>query len=258
MTEIERHELAGPIVEGTSMTTEKSYNVAVKRSAYDLFLNSDMPPVDIAIRLSISQRVLRGWMNKGKWEERKRLQEIEAFRSCESQYRKFLVEHRLPTIERHLRAASMIEDHIIRILQKQAEGEPLPSMELRRLSEALSSSAGVSSRAAGVTDNYMADDLRRDGGSSSDDGDRGPGGKAKRQPLVVVVNNGPRLAPKGGDEERVINVDSTWAGSASPPKEETVPDSSVEQEEDSWDAERTICRVPKEDRESTAPTTPGS
>jgi len=187
------------IPQGSALTTKEKYAVEVKAKAYDMFLQSDMDLVDIAVAVGVSKLVVMQWCRQGKWNDRKQEIELEAFRECESKYRRFVMEHRLPTVERHLAAASLLEQQILRVLQEFAKSEDTDSMELRRLAEALASSAGVSSRAAGVSDRQVAADFGETQEQQS---------ASKKQPLVVVVQGGPRVSQQQpGDDARVVTVD---------------------------------------------------
>lgn len=185
---------------GTPITTEEHYSVESKTKAYDMFLHTDLDFVDIAIALGIPRHVLLKWSRQGRWNDRKAEIELEAFRSSELAYRKFLTEHRLPTIERHLKAATMIEEEIVRVMEAaKTNGGVVDSMTLRRLSEALGSAANVSARASGVADRILSDS---GGGDDS--------AKNKKQPLVVI-GIGPQLSATNTPDskapgDRVIEV----------------------------------------------------
>ena len=160
--------------QGTALTTVEEYSVEVKAKAYELFLHTDSSPIDIAIVLKVPRHVVLKWMRKGSWNDRKSELEFEAFRAAETQYMKFLVEHKLPTIERHLRVAQLIEEEIELLLKTtKKNGGTVDSMTLRRLSEALSSATGVSARATATYDRAAAKDREDEGGS-------------KKQPLVII------------------------------------------------------------------------
>jgi len=174
--------LEGEGTVGSALTTVKNYSVEVKARAYELFLHTDLDLTDLAISLNVPRHVVLTWSRKGKWNDRKQDLELEAFRAAETRYRRFLTEHKLPTIERHLKAATLVEEAVIAAVEqaKQNNGV-IDSMVLRRLAEALSSSAGVSSRAAGVTDRTI---LADDGESASEKE------KARKQPLVIITTSG--------------------------------------------------------------------
>jgi len=180
--------------QGSDLTTETDYDVEVKVKAYDMFLHSDADFTDIAIALSVPRNTVLTWSRKGKWNDRKQELELEAFKAAETQYRRFLTEHKLPTIERHLRVATMLEEEVENILKDaKVNKTPLDSMVLRRISEALASSAGVSARASGVNDRGLQTD---DDGGGGGDGS----GKQRKIPLVIInTGEGPQLSASQGE-----------------------------------------------------------
>ena len=191
--------LEGEGTVGSALTTVKNYSVEVKARAYELFLHTDLDLTDLAISLNVPRHVVLTWSRKGKWNDRKQDLELEAFRAAETRYRRFLTEHKLPTIERHLKAATMLEEAVIAAVEQATKsGGVLGSMELRRLAEALSSSAGVSSRAAGVTDRTIL----------ADDESASEKEKARKQPLVIITTSGgPMLSSanrNGGDDNTPV------------------------------------------------------
>lgn len=130
-------------------TTTRVYDPKAKAEAYELYLNTEMDLTDIAIKTGIPKPVLAVWVREGKWAVRKEDLEREYMRAAESKYRNFLLEQRLPTISRHLEICKMLEERIGEMLRT---GGEIDSKELKRLSEALSASASVAARAAGVAE----------------------------------------------------------------------------------------------------------
>jgi len=174
---------------GSSLTTTECYAAEVKTKAYDLYLNSDTDLDDMACILEVPRHVLLEWSLKGHWADRKIELETEAFKESELKYRRFLMENKLPTVERHLKVAKQIEEEIAKALDHAtASGGVLDSMTLRRLSEALSSVTSVSSRAAGVTDRGLQMDEKLEDAK-----------KALKQPLVVI-GVGPQLPQQGNQD----------------------------------------------------------
>jgi transposase-like protein len=152
------------------------YPVESKQRAYKLFLHGGMAPQDIAIDLGIDARVIRQWARQGNWMERKQQIEDRLIRAEEDEYRKFLMERRLPTAQRHERIASKIEEAIETLLaDKQANGT-ISDMALKRLSEALSSVTGVSARAVALPEGKAVEGFMG--------GNRQPGDN--RVPIVVI------------------------------------------------------------------------
>ena len=182
----------------------RAYAPRVIAEAYEQFLGgADFD--DIAIALAAPRRVVMYWARKYKWLDRKT--EIERTGMCAADlaYRRFLAENRGPTAERHLRVAKGIESLIgaeVERLQRYSDDPDLDdesrrdlSVMLRRLSEALASSAGVSARAAGITDRPAPVD------------GEGGGARGGRAPLVVIGVH-PQAVP-AADQGLVITQSDT-------------------------------------------------
>ena len=150
-----------PALSDERFTSVEHYAPETKAKAYNLFLHTNSDFTDIALDTGVRTEVLVEWARQGKWAARKRELELEVFSRYESKYRQFIADHKLPTIERHLRIAAELEEAIEIAAKrvKEAIVDDVDSkqlgkltMELRRLSEALSSSTNVSARAAAITD----------------------------------------------------------------------------------------------------------
>jgi len=141
------------LIEGDDFTEVDQYDPKVKAKAYDTYLNTSLGPTEIAIDLGVPARVVSLWIRRGKWNERKKEVELELFRSAEDKYRRVILEHRVPTVERHLRIAKKLEEGIEQVIDAETNNGGVPdAVTLRRMSEALASATGVSARAAAISD----------------------------------------------------------------------------------------------------------
>lgn len=170
------------------LTTALNYDPVDKAKAYELYLRSDMDLTDISITLGIEKSVISSWARRGNWATRKAELESEFMRCAESKYRTFVIEHRLPTIQRHLEICRKLEEKIAQLL----EGDKIDSRELKRLSEALSSSAAVAARAAGVADRVTERSPTE------------PSSQSKRPLIAIGIS--PTLAGQGGVNARVVDT----------------------------------------------------
>ena len=146
-----------PAVEGSDATSVQNYDPEVKIKAYDLYMTSDLTPEEIAVPLSIPVDVVVRWRANHKWRERKLAVEEDLMEQADTRYKKILLKQRLEVTERHLRIAKQLEELIEKTLTEQGEDGQISVMDIRRLSEALSSATGVSARAAAITDRTLAD-----------------------------------------------------------------------------------------------------
>ncbi len=146
-----------PAVEGSDATSVQHYDPEVKIKAYDLYMTSDLTPEEIAVTLSIPVDVVVRWRANHKWRERKLAVEEDLMEQADTRYKKILLKQRLEVTERHLRIAKQLEELIEKTLTEQGEDGQISVMDIRRLSEALSSATGVSARAAAITDRNLAD-----------------------------------------------------------------------------------------------------
>ena len=159
------------VVRGDAFTTAVDYAPAVKAKAYELFLHTNLDLVDIAIDLSIPAKVVAQWSRDGGWRKRKEELEMELFRSAEDKYRRFVIEKRQPTIERHLRVAEKLELAIEETLAERAKDGNVSERTLVALTKAFSEVTGVSARAAAITDTPFSD---------------ANGGKKQLTPVILI------------------------------------------------------------------------
>ena len=146
-----------PIYDASQFTSVENYDPKVKSQAYDLFLHSENDFSDIGLALGISSKVVASWARKGKWKDRKIAIEDELMIASDAKYRALVRENRIPVLRRHLEATEILENGIIDVLKNETgDGNPNP-MNLKRMAEALTSSANVSARAAGITETPNAD-----------------------------------------------------------------------------------------------------
>jgi transposase-like protein len=151
-------EIKTELARGTEFTTVENYDPRVKAQAFNSFLTTDLSLSDIALDLGVSSKVVASWSRKGGWLERKKEIETELFKSAEDQYRRLIVEHRVPTMLRHLRVSGKLEEGIEKVIDEETKDDRTPNdMKLKRMAEALSSSATVSARAAGISEKPFSD-----------------------------------------------------------------------------------------------------
>lgn len=176
----------------TDFTDADNYAPAVRAKAYERFLQTDMSPMDIAIDLGVNEMVIATWIRRGGWRKRKKELEMELFESAESDYRKLLIETRLPTLQRHLRISEKLELAVEKLIDTAIEtGKPPSDMALKRLAETLSSATSVSARAAGITDKpFESKDNKQD----------------SKTPLIMI---GVEASVPPGREDNAIDVDCT-------------------------------------------------
>ncbi len=136
------------------VTLADSFDPKKVAEAFDLFLNQDMSLECIAVQLGMPFRQVQHFAKREKWLDRKEQLTRTLEQEAEQRYREFLAKSRLPTAQSHLENAKLLEDLIadeIKNLQSMEAGRER-SAAIRRLAEALSSTTGVSARAAGITD----------------------------------------------------------------------------------------------------------
>lgn len=174
-------------------TTVKRYDPRVKAEAYERFLTSDMDLIDIAIVTGVPKHVVAAWANEGSWTRRKEELELELLRSAESKYRNFLLEHKIPTLERHIKASAEIENQVMQLVKRAQEavdeGTSLKeaSSTLKRLAETLAAVTGVSARATGMADKVVQQQI----GAAEQ-------GRPGKTPLVAIG-----IAPKLARETEI-------------------------------------------------------
>ena len=114
--------------------------------------------------------------------------------AAENKFRDFMLENKLPTMQRHLRVAGKIEEAVERFMDQELKDDQVPkSMDLKRMAETLASATTVSARAVGLSDKPQETVSERDNK------------RKERRPLVVIGVNA--QAPPGTRMEPVtINV----------------------------------------------------
>lgn len=151
----------------------------VKIRAYDMFLNTMKSFEEIAVELAVPLKDLKTWVRQGNWVARKQDIMDTAMRASDQRLQEFIIRNRQPTAERHLKVATKIEDAVDKTLEDRTKGDKVADPKvLKTLAEALSSSAGVSGKAVGITDAGIQ-------------GDRDSQGK---KTPVVIVNLAPTLS----------------------------------------------------------------
>jgi hypothetical protein len=143
---------------------------------------NDMPLVPIAVILEVPTKSIRTWARHGNWVSRKQDLLDTAMKASEQKMQELIIKERQPTIERHLRVASKveqaIEDTVDDLTGEDEEGNKkiAKPRDLKTMAEALASSTGVSGRAVGVGEEGVGND-----------------GKGRKMP-VVIVNVQPTLS----------------------------------------------------------------
>lgn len=149
----------------------RAYSPEQKAKAYEHYLINGLNPREISMELAIPASTISSWIQNGKWKDRKVQIEKEMFELAESKYRRFIVEEKLPTAQRHLAAAKIIEEKIAQVAEKIKVDGKMADVKLVRAAKALSDSSNVSARAVGLSDKPQEHE--------EDD-------KKKRTPLVVI------------------------------------------------------------------------
>lgn len=132
------------------------YSAETIGKAYELYVTTEASPQDIAAQLNVPVKKVMFWARRYEWKARKADLEQQVLQAAEAEHREFLMQHRLPTIKRHLEAATEAERLTLKLLRDMRErsesGGSVSAADLKRLTEALSSATGVSARAVGLTD----------------------------------------------------------------------------------------------------------
>lgn len=137
----------------TPLPIEHDEDPQVRIKAYDLFLNSMMDMDQIAVMLSVPVKEVRKWARHGNWVSRKQDLLDTAMKAAEQQMQELVIRERQPTAERHLKVAKKLEEALDTTLDSLTEdGKVAKPRDLKVVAEALSSSAGVSGKAVGITE----------------------------------------------------------------------------------------------------------
>ena len=176
---------------GSEFTSVERYDPAVKGRAFDLFLTTDLDFNDIAVDLGVPAKIVASWARKGKWDDEKKEIERAVFQRAADKYRAFLTEHRLPTIERHLRIASMGEEKVEEVMAKLDTDDAKIVSKLKGMAEALTGFTSVSARAVAITDTPFINGGDGEGGSMM-------GGK---RPLILL-----NVSPQSNRLEPEVSV----------------------------------------------------
>jgi hypothetical protein len=168
-------------IDVTPLESEPEEDPQVRIKAYDMFLNSAMDLEQIAVALAVPSKAVRSWARQGNWVSRKQDLLDVAIKASEQRMQEFVIKERLPTAERHLKVAQGIEETIDKTLEKvkHDDGSADPRV-IKTLAEALSSSAGVSGKAVGITEAGL--------GVTQD--------QANKKMPVVIINLAPTLSQK--------------------------------------------------------------
>jgi hypothetical protein len=142
-------------IDVTPLPMEHDEDPQVKIKAYDHFLNSTMDLEQIAVLLEVPVASVKTWSRQGNWVSRRQDVMDVAMKESEQQMSAFIIKERQPTAERHLKVATKVEEAVDKTVDKLTKENDDGSMDprlLKVLAEALSSSAGVSGKAVGITE----------------------------------------------------------------------------------------------------------
>jgi hypothetical protein len=174
--------------------------VQQRGEAYDLFLNGGCTPTQIAIAVGAHVDDIRRWIKAGGWVARRDLIEKEVFAVHEAEYRKLLIEHKLPTLRKQLEQAKMIGEKLDEFALSR-DGSTMKAGEIKALAEALASYAAVQAKVVGLPD-YV---VQPSGG----------GAERTKQPLVMIGLQ-VTAAPKDDGSLPAINVTQCTSENVSP------------------------------------------
>jgi len=135
------------------------YPAEVMTAAYESYLAGNMDYGKMSLELAVPEKILRRWVEEGGWREKKLELDKQMFEDAENEYRKFLINNRVPVAERHARVSKKLEealerqlDEVHKAIENGTIDEKFPGSTLKRMAEALASVAGVSARAVGLSD----------------------------------------------------------------------------------------------------------
>jgi hypothetical protein len=174
------------------------YPAEVMTAAYESYLAGNMDYGKMSLELAVPEKVLKRWVEDGGWREKKLELDKQLFEDAENEYRKFLINNRVPVAERHARVSGKLEsalekqlDDVHAAIESGTLEERYPGSTLKRMAEALASVSGVSARAVGLSDRPA---ILEDGGN------KGSG----KVPLVTI--NVTPVVHRHDRDEKVIDV----------------------------------------------------
>jgi len=142
------------------MARGSSFSPATKADCFQAYLSTNMSLTDIAGKFGVSSPTIMKWSSDGKWADVRRDLEREGMQQVMSECLALIKQNRKAVLERHLGAASVVEDTVRLVAQRiQAQVERLDAhaaisettvRKLLDLARALDSSGKVSSRAVGM------------------------------------------------------------------------------------------------------------
>ena len=157
-------------IKGDALTTTTAYDPMVKTKAYEMYLTTALDLTDIAITLELPKAVVATWSSQGAWFKRKQDVETELFKTADAKYKRLIMEQRVSVVERHLKVCKQLEDVAAQIAESMGKDDKTVARVLKdkaavleKLAKALASSAGVSQRAAAITDTPFGDQNQRQG-----------------------------------------------------------------------------------------------
>lgn len=167
-----------------------NYTLAQARDAFSLFMNSGMGLEAVALQTKIPLPVIAHWSKENNWLTKKAEVQNELFKEEELNYRNRVIAARPEVLDRHLDVAKKIEEKVGQSVESIDTEDPKALSKLKMAAEALSGAAGVSARAAAITDRPFSGD--------------GPQGPAQ----IIVIGGGVRRATASASSgPKVIDID---------------------------------------------------
>lgn len=172
-----------------------NYPVKLVARAYELFLNSEMGFMEIAMELQVPRVEIARWSKEGNWIERKKAIEKELMYEAESRFRDFRIKNKLVEAKNQLELGKQGEDVIrmlIEELKKQlSSGKKVSPIHMKQLMDALSAASGVAARAIGLSE-------------QPDEASAVKQAPPARLPIILI---GPGTEPRVPVEVRAIDVE---------------------------------------------------
>lgn len=171
------------VLEGELIREQDALSPTLIGKIYEEFLLQGRTIKELALRHNVPIRELIKLAEKHSWIQRRGQLEMEELTRAEGEYRKFIVENKLPAAKAQYEASKAIISKLtemIDIIQTSAQGA---DMKLKRISEALKAAADVGARTVGMTDTPISDYMQS---------------QEKTRPTLIVV--GASAMPRGAGD----------------------------------------------------------